>query len=156
MIEIDIPGFRKMALGHLVCDYNGTLACDGTILSEVIPLVRRLSRIMKIHIVTADTFGTARNSVSGLPVCLSILPQENQDECKRAFVEKLGAMTTVCVGNGRNDRLMLKEAALGICLIQAEGACVTTLLCADIVSTSAREALELLLNPKRLIATLRK
>jgi soluble P-type ATPase len=156
MIEIDIPGFGRMTLEHLVCDYNGTLACDGMILPEVIPLVRRLSRIMKIHIVTADTFGIARKFLSELPVRLSILPQVNQDEGKQAFIEKLGVMTTVCVGNGRNDSLMLKEAALGICLIQAEGANVTTLLNADIVCTSAKDALELLLNPKRLVATLRK
>lgn len=156
MIEIDIPGFRKMSLGHLVCDYNGTLACDGAILPEVTSLIQRLSKIMKIHIVTADTFGIAKKSLSGLPVFLSILSEENQDESKRAFVEKLGNMTTVCVGNGRNDSLMLKEAALGICLIQTEGAHVTTLLHADIVCTSAKDALELLLNPKRLIATLRK
>ena len=63
---------------------------------------------------------------------------------------------TVCIGNGRNDSLMLKEAALGICLIQAEGANVVSLLNADIACKSAKDALELLLNPKRLIATLRK
>ncbi|GJQ57204.1 MAG: ATPase P [Candidatus Scalindua sp. AMX11] len=156
MIEIEIPGFRKMTLEHLVCDYNGTLARDGIILPEVIPLIRRLSKMMKIHIVTADTFGIARKCLSGLPVRLSILPQVNQEIGKQAFIEKLGVMTTVCVGNGRNDNLMLKEAALGICLIQAEGANITTFLSADIVCTSAKDALELLLNPKRLIATLRK
>ncbi len=156
MIQIDIPGFGTMALEHLVCDYNGTLACDGIIMPGVAPLIRRLARDMKINIVTADTFGVARRFLSNLPVSLSILSQENQDEGKRAFIEKLGTMNTVCIGNGHNDNLMLKEAALGICLIQAEGANITTLLNADIVCTSARDALELLLYPKRLVATLRK
>jgi len=51
--------------------------------------------------------------------------------------------------------LMLRDAALGICLTEAEGACVQTLQAADIVCRSAKDALNLLLNPKRLIATLR-
>ncbi len=156
MIEIEIPGFGKMVLKHLVCDYNGTLACDGIMLPEIAPLVRKLSKIVKIHIVTADTFGIARKFLSELPCHLTVLPQENQDAGKRAFIEKLGTVNTVAVGNGRNDSLMLKEAALGICLIQGEGANVTTLLNADIVCTSAKDAFELLLNPKRLVATLRK
>jgi hypothetical protein len=29
MIEIDIPGYKKLQLKNLVLDYNGTLACDG-------------------------------------------------------------------------------------------------------------------------------
>mgnify|MGYP003423349294 CR=1 FL=1 len=156
MIEIDIPGFGKMSLRYLVCDYNGTLACDGLILPEIIPLIGRLSRDMKIYIVTADTFGITRKCLSDLPVNLTILSQNGQDTGKLAFIKKLGAEMTVCIGNGRNDSLMLKEAALGICLIQAEGANVVSLLNADIACKSAKDALELLLNPKRLIATLRK
>jgi soluble P-type ATPase len=50
---------------------------------------------------------------------------------------------------------MVKEAALGIAVIEKEGAAVETLLAADIVCGNILDALELLLNPKRLIATLR-
>ena len=156
MIEIDIPGFGKMSLQYLVCDYNGTLACDGVILPEIIPLIGKLSSEMKIHIVTADTFGIARKCLSELPVNLTILSQNGQDTAKQALIKKLGAEATVCIGNGRNDSLMLKEAALGICVIQAEGANIVSLLNADITCKSAKDAFELLLNPKRLIATLRK
>ena len=59
------------------------------------------------------------------------------------------------MGNGRNDALMLKEAALGIAVIQEEGGAVETLLAADIVTHSVLVALDLLLNPLRLTATLR-
>ena len=35
MLTISIPGFRVLELEHLVCDYNGTLACDGHLLDGV-------------------------------------------------------------------------------------------------------------------------
>jgi soluble P-type ATPase len=63
------------------------------------------------------------------------------------------------VGNGRNDQLMLKEAALGIAVILEEGAAAATLNAtlnaADVVCTHIVSALELLTNPLRLMATLR-
>ena len=59
------------------------------------------------------------------------------------------------MGNGRNDRLMLDEAALGVVVVQREGAAVETLLAADVVCQSIVDALDLLLNPLRLKATLR-
>jgi len=61
----------------------------------------------------------------------------------------------VALGNGRNDRLMLREAALGIALIQREGGAAETIASADLLSTSVIEALDLLLHPQRLIASLR-
>jgi soluble P-type ATPase len=62
---------------------------------------------------------------------------------------------TLALGNGRNDRLMLQAAALGIALIQREGAAAQTLTSADLVCTSVLDALALLTTPKRLTATLR-
>ena len=59
------------------------------------------------------------------------------------------------MGNGRNDQLMLEEAALGIAVILEEGAAAVTLSAADVVCTNIVSALELLDNPLRLIATLR-
>jgi soluble P-type ATPase len=50
---------------------------------------------------------------------------------------------------------MLKEAALGIAVIQEEGGAIKTLLAADIVMRSILDALDLLLHPLRLTATLR-
>ena len=35
MIDVAIPGFGRLALEHLVCDYNGTLARDGVLLDGV-------------------------------------------------------------------------------------------------------------------------
>jgi len=90
-----------------------------------------------------------------VPCKLSILPLAHQDTGKLAYVKELGATNTVCIGNGRNDRLMLKAAGLGITVILEEGASVQTVKDADVVCTSIVSALELLLHPLRLVATLR-
>ena len=86
---------------------------------------------------------------------VSVLPEKNQDEAKREYIDDLGRESVVCIGNGRNDRAMLKAAALGIAVVQGEGASVETIIAADIVTRDIVSALGLLANPKRLIATLR-
>lgn len=155
MLEINIPGDRKLQLKHMVLDYNGTIACDGELIAGVKENLVALADKLKIHIITADTFGKARRGLQGINCELSILAPEAQDIGKLEYVKELGPQTAVCVGNGRNDHLMLKEAALGIAVILEEGASVETLSAADIVCTNIVSALELLKNPLRLIATLR-
>jgi len=155
MINISIPGFRDLHLRHLVSDYNGTLAVDGVLLSGVEKLLTELSSQIEIHVITGDTFGHAAAQLAQLPVKLKIIPVESQPETKLAFLESLGVENVVALGNGRNDRKMLKAAAVGIALIQQEGASAETLASADVVSTNILDALNLLTNPKRLIATLR-
>lgn len=59
------------------------------------------------------------------------------------------------IGNGRNDRLMLQHAVLGIGVIQTEGLAVEAMMAADVVTTDIAAALVLALNPLRLVATLR-
>jgi len=86
---------------------------------------------------------------------LVILSLDNQDNQKENFVKKLGAKHTIAIGNGRNDRLMLKLSELGIVTIQEEGASYHTIEAADIVVNNINNALDLLLNPMRLIADLR-
>ncbi|HGY54288.1 MAG TPA: ATPase P [Caldithrix abyssi] len=155
MIRIDVPVFGLLSLEYLVMDYNGTLAIDGRLIAGVTEAIEKLSNDMEIHIVTADTFGKVRKEMKGLPVVTKILPPANQAEAKRAYVRTLGEHRCVCIGNGRNDRLMLKEAALGIAAIQNEGAARATVESADIVVNHIVDALNLLIHPLRLIATLR-
>jgi len=50
---------------------------------------------------------------------------------------------------------MVEETAIGIAVIGEEGASAETVLNADVVCRSASEALSLLVNPRRLVATLR-
>jgi len=155
MIEISIPGRGDLKCRYLVLDYNGTLAVDGCLMDGVREALQHLSDRIEIHVLTADTFGKARSGLTGISCKLSILPIDRQDIGKREYVTDLGAEFCVCMGNGRNDRLMLKEASLGIAVIQREGAAAETLLAADVVCTGIIPALELLGNPLRLVATLR-
>ncbi len=155
MLEVAIPGTETLFLEHLVADFNGTLALDGTLLPGVAEALGSLSECLEIHVVTADTFGRARQTLAALPCSLSILSPGGQDAAKLRYVEALGAAQCVCIGNGRNDRLMLRAAGLGIAVMQKEGAAVETLLAAKVAVQDIRVALGLLLNPARLIATLR-
>jgi soluble P-type ATPase len=58
-------------------------------------------------------------------------------------------------GNGRNDRLMLKAAALGVAVMGREGCAVDALQAADLCVGKIEDGLDLLLHPKRLEATLK-
>lgn len=155
MLEIAIPGSDTLQLDYLVADFNGTLACDGVLLPGVADALWRLAEALKLHVVTADTHHNARNALAGLPCELVVLPDDTQDIAKWRYVQTLGAPRCVCIGNGCNDRLMLEAAGLGIVVIQNEGVAVKALLAADVAATDINVAFGLLLNPQRLVATLR-
>jgi soluble P-type ATPase len=154
-MEICIPGFGTLRLEHLVLDYNGTLAVDGRPLPGVKTRLKRLARSLRIHVITADTFGKARSGLAGLDCRLEILQRGGEDRAKAAYVRRLGPRRVACIGNGRNDRLMLRLARLGIAVMQAEGVSAETLATADLVVPCAAEALDLFLRPRRLVASLR-
>ncbi len=155
MLCIDIPGLTRVTLEHLVLDYNGTLALDGRLLPGVGSALGALSEQLAIHVLTADTFGNATLELQGLPLTLSIIPAGKQDEHKKNYVEVLGAAQCICIGNGRNDCLMLESAAVGIAVVQQECAATAALRCADILAPDIISALALLQNPLRMAATLR-
>jgi soluble P-type ATPase len=155
MLNIVIPGAPALELHHLVLDFNGTLACDGGLLDGVAERLQLLAGPLQLHVVTGDTFGSAGESLAGVPCDVVILSTTRQAEAKRHLLQRFGAGGVACIGNGRNDRLMMKAAALGIGVVQAEGAAPETLMAADVVVHTAHEALDLLLHPLRLTATLR-
>ncbi len=155
MIDLDIPGFGRLRLAHLVADFNGTLAVDGILLPGVAARLRELSQTLSIHVVTADTVGTVQREMARLPVQVAIIPAANQAQAKLDFIRGLENTTVAAIGNGRNDRTMLSEAALGLAVVQGEGAAAETVVAADVVVTAVVDALDLLLVPLRLVATLR-
>ena len=157
MIEFQIPGYDALQLENLVLDYNGTLALDGSPIQGVKDRLNRMGELMSVCVVTADTFGTVRDSLEGLDIQIRILHGDgNQSEQKAEIVRDLGPASTVAIGNGRNDGLMLQTAGLAIAVIGHEGASPDTVSSADIVTTDIRDALDLLLVPGRLKATLRR
>ncbi|HSB72347.1 MAG TPA: ATPase P [Candidatus Methylomirabilis sp.] len=154
MIEIDVPGRGLLQFHHLVLDLNGTLATDGLVPPPVVDRVRALCASLQVHVVTADTFGTA-GTLEGLGARIVRLPPGDQVGAKATFVRALGREQTMAIGNGMNDEALLREAALGILVVGREGAAVRSLLAADLLVTSIEDGLDLLASPKRLIASLR-
>lgn len=150
---IEIPGDEPIRLEHLVVDVNGTLSDRGELIAGVADRIGRLIASLATHLVTADTFGTA--GALGRRLGLSVTTIGTGDD-KAALVARLGADTTVAIGNGRNDEAMLRLARLGIAIIGPEGAAASAVLAADIVCRSITEALDLLLDERLLIATLRR
>jgi len=155
MLEIDIPGFGPVRLEHLVSDFTGTLSVNGQLIQKLDARLNKLAELMKIHILTADTFGKAQSELKGINCEIHILAGENHDVQKEEYVMKLGAENIVALGNGNNDRRMLKVARIGIAVSEGEGCSVDAIMAADIHVRIAAEGLDLLLNPKRLKATLR-
>ena len=156
MIEVVIPGFKTLRFQHLVLDVNGTIAKDGKLLEGVKELLAQLRPQLDIHLVTADTHGNQNVLDESLGLTATRIPFQNQAKAKLDYIERLGADKVVAVGNGANDAAMLERAALGIVIIGPEGSAVEALLNAKIVVSDIKDALELLLHPKRLMATLRR
>ena len=156
MIELTIPGFGQLTLEHLVCDVNGTLAVDGQLPDDLPRALRSLRDRLEIHLLTADTH--ERQQIIDQKLGLQAVRIQPGDEAgqKARYVQKLGASRVVAIGQGANDAAMLKEAALGICILSREGSATQTLLAADLVMPDIFSALELLEKPVRIIASLRR
>ena len=155
MLKIAIPGRAPLALSHLVLDYNGTLASQGRLIEGLVEPLGALAKQLTLHVVTADTFGSAQQQLAQLPLSVKLLPKANQDHEKARFVTQLGASQVVAMGNGHNDALMLQAAALGVAILGPEGLARTAAEAADLMVGSIHSGLALLLEPRGLVATLR-
>ena len=155
MIEADIPGFGHLEWSDLLCDFNGTLARDGRLLDGAPTLLPEVARRLNVRVVTGNTFGSVEEQLRDCPCELCLLHPQDQALAKLALVEAIGPQRVVAIGNGRNDRMMLQRAALGIVVVGDEGAAGEALQAGDIITRDVRSALDLLLDPRRLVATLR-
>ena len=156
MFEITIPSRGLLRLQYLVLDVNGTIALDGQLLSGVGERIERLRTSLEPWLVSADTQGTLSGLASQLGIQAKRL--DPGDECKQKaeFVAGLGSHSVVAIGNGANDVEMLRQATVGIAVMGGEGLAAKCLSAADIVAPSIEAALDLLLYPRRLLATLRE
>jgi P-type E1-E2 ATPase len=156
MIELNIPGRGHLELEHLVSDVNGTLALDGQLLDGLVRPLTSLRDRLNLHLLTADTH--RRQDLIDRQLNLTAVRIRTGDEAlqKAEYVQRLGSQQVVAIGQGANDAAMLKEAALGICVLSREGVAVDTLLAADLVVPDIFTALELLEKPLRIVASLRK
>ncbi len=156
MIEVKIPGCAALNIGNLVMDFNGTLAVDGYLINGVSKRLEKLSSILDLFVLTADTFGLVEESCAGLPVRIQKLQIGDEAEQKRAAIKGIGYNLTAAIGNGANDYKMLEEACLSIIVLGGEGTCAKALAVADICVPDICTGLDLFLYPKRIMATLRK
>jgi len=156
MININIPGWGNMEVENVVLDLNGTLATDGKIPSEVKKKINALAGQVKIYVLTADTQGTATEEIREMKVELIKIEGKDSKEGKFNFLKSLDLEKTIAMGNGNNDQFILKEAGIGIAILGDEGISVIALKQADIMVKNISDALDLLLKPKRLMATLRE
>jgi P-type E1-E2 ATPase len=157
MLEIDIPGWQRLRLERLVLDLNGTLSVDGEILPGVQERVTRLSNLLEVELLSADTLGRLDNIAARLGIRGRRLHRGQPEAAQKSrVVTDLGADAVVAIGNGANDVEMLRQVALGIAVLGREGTAVGCVEAADVLAASIHDALDLLLIPQRLVATLRR
>jgi len=156
VIDLEIPGWKGLRLSALVLDVNGVLAVDGRLLPRVRARVVALRSRLDVHLLSADTYGGLERISRALGVAATRLARGGDEVRQKAqFVRDLGP-GVVAVGNGANDAGMLHEASLGIAVLGQEGLAAPTLAACDVLVGSVHEALDLLIHPTRLIATLRR
>ena len=155
MLKIAIPSRRVLRLEYLLLDVNGTIAPDGQPIPGVRERLDRLSETLGIWLVSADTQGTLAQLATELKAQVRLLHTGDEATQKAALVQELGAERVIALGNGANDAAMLQRAALGIAVMGGEGLAAACLTAADVVTPNIESALDLLLYPRRLVATLR-
>jgi len=156
MLTFNIPGYiENLSIHHLVLDFNGTIAVDGKLIVGVKDLLIGLSQHLTLHVITADTFGTAEKEVKDIPIQVVLISREDQGSQKEKYVQSLNEKSVISIGNGVNDGKMLQVSAIGIIVMQTEGCSPKSLIAADVVCPDILSALSLLSNPLRLVATLR-
>ena len=153
MLTVDLRAGGTFELEHLVLDVNGTLTDHGRLVEGVAERLGLLADILAIHVLTADTYGTAEGLARRLTMATFTTIAGGAE--KAARVEALGADRVVAIGNGRNDEAMLRAARLGIAVLGTEGAATSTLLAAEVACATILDALDLLLDERAITATLR-
>lgn len=153
---IEIPGREKLEIKNVLLDYNGTIAEDGELKECVKKRVIELhNKGLSVYVLTADTHGTVKAQCKDLPLKIEIFDRSDAARHKRAVVEKLGRDTCISMGNGFNDGEMFEASVISVAVMGDEGCSVKSMLKADVVCRAIEDALDLLIKPKRLIATLR-
>jgi P-type E1-E2 ATPase len=155
-MKIKIPGKGEKEIHHVLLDYNGTIACDGQLIPIVVKKIQDIHKMgIKVHVLTADTHGNAMAQCEHLPVAMRIFDRSDAAKNKAEIAEKLGGENCLCVGNGYNDGQMFEACGLAVAVIGEEGCAVQSLIKADLVCMSIKDAFNLILKPKRMIASLR-
>ncbi|MHA1803610.1 MAG: HAD family hydrolase [Promethearchaeota archaeon] len=158
MKVFSIPNFKTLTIENILFDLNGTIQFSGEISLELIEKMQELKKFYNVFVISADTRGNLKNLAEKMNVDYIKIAMSNdltEAEAKNRELEKLGEDKTAAIGNGNNDALMLKNAALGIAILGKEGLSVQSLLNCDVVLPDPISAMNFLLDEQTLIATLR-
>jgi len=136
-------------------DFNGTIAVDGKLIDGVADKINKLSTSLNFFVVTADTYNSVEKELVGINCKVINLSNSQKFTSKLEVLISLGKEQTLCVGNGFNDRIVLKESVLGISVLQEEGLSMAALVASDFVCKSIIDVFSCIENPDRIKATLR-
>ena len=156
MMKVDIPGVGQKCWEYLLLDVNGTLAVDGALVDGLLERIAAMSQVLGVRLITANAHGNADRHAAALGVTLHQVQAAHEATQKRDLALNLGAERCIAIGNGANDTLVLRAASLGIAVLGNEGLATEALQSADLVAPSIQVALDCLLAPTRLAATLRR
>ncbi len=146
----------NLNLKYLLLDYTGTLSEHGKLMNCVKDKLETLqSKFDKILVLTADTFGTAKEELKDIPVEVVILKHPTS-KGKLNIVNELGPEYCVAIGNGNNDIDMLKASKLSFAVINKDGCNAKLINHADVIFKSTCDALEALADQRIIISLLRE
>ena len=153
----DIPNYGKIQIKNVLFDVNGTILSNGIIPKRLVREIKKLKSYYNIFLISADTRGNLNHIAQVLNVKSIKISQSSKSEAEAKNNEliKLSPEETVAFGNGNNDHLMLKTAVLGIAILGEEGLASKTLQNSDIVFSNCIDAIQFLMDEKKIIATLR-
>jgi P-type E1-E2 ATPase len=155
MISVPVPGWGELSLEYLMVDFNGTAAIDGKLKKDVKDAIEKISRYIKVFIITADSYDSVDAEMATSNITFIKVNKNSSGDEKAKVVRELGPEKIVAIGNGSNDAAMLKEAALGIAVIGEEGCSTALIKEADLIVTDVVKAFGLIMHPERILATLR-
>ena len=151
-ISLDVPGRNELVLEHLVLDLNGTLTNHGELIEGVAERIERRGEKLEVQLLSADTYGVLAGVSTELQAHSRTVTTGDE---KARCIWELGPERCAAIGNGANDAPMLEIAALGVAVVGPEGTAAAALRAADVVCSSILDALDLLLDERALVATLR-
>lgn len=157
MKEFNIPNYGVITIKNIIFDINGTLQFKGRISEALIKKLDELKKVYNVYLISADTRGNLKELADLLKVSyIKINPKgDSEAEAKNSELIKLGKEVTVAIGNGNNDALMLQNSILGISILGSEGATTKSVLNSKVIFPNPLNAIDMLLDEKTMIGTLR-
>lgn len=148
-----VPGVGELELNTIIFDLNGTLTVRGKLPQEVFEQIQKLRDIgFTCVLFSGDQRGNAQKLAQELGI--DFVPTKDT-KAKREAARKYDKEHIVAVGNARIDIGVFENAKVRIGTLQAEGIHPGILSHIDILVPSIINALDLLLDPDSLAATMR-